>query len=68
MARHQNAALSPNELRSLSRMGIDPKQPIPSGHRTMLLSMKLLQTDSGQLSLSIAGLQRLNIEYPQRAT
>jgi hypothetical protein len=70
MDRHQNAQLSPNELHSLQRIATDPKRPIPSGHREMLLSMKLLQTDAGQLNLSSAGIQRLRDDQlgPMRRT
>ena len=46
------------------RIATDPKRPIPSGHRGMLLSMKLLQANAGQLSLSCAGLQRLRDDQP----
>jgi hypothetical protein len=59
MGRHPNAPLSPNEFLSLRRIASDPEKPIPSGHRQMLLSMKLLQANAGQLNLSSAGLDCL---------
>ena len=59
MDRHPNAQLSPNELLSLRRIASDPEQPIPGGHREMLLSMRLLKMDAGQLNLSSTGLHRL---------
>jgi hypothetical protein len=64
MDRHQNAQLSPNELQSLQRIATDPKRPIPSGHRQLLLSMKLLQSNADRLSLSSAGIQRLRDHQP----
>ena len=64
MDRHPNATLSPNELCSLRRIGNDPNRPIPNAHRHLLLSMKLLQLNADQLSLSSTGLHRLADDQP----
>ena len=64
MDRHPNATLSPNELSSLRRLDNDPNQAIPNAHRHLLLSMKLLQLNADQLSLSSAGIHRLTDDQP----
>ena len=64
MDRHPNATLSPSELRSLRRIGNYPNRSIPNAHRHLLLSMKLLQLQADQLSLSSAGIHRLTDDQP----
>ena len=64
MDRHPNATLSPNELCSRRRIGNDPNRSIQNAHRHLLLSMKLLQLNADQLSLSSAGLRRLADDLP----
>lgn len=59
MDRHTNASLSPHEMASLRMLNFDSRQPIPATHRALLLAMKLIELNAGQLVVTAVGRQRL---------
>lgn len=59
MDRHSNAALSAHEMSSLRALSHDPGHPISAPHRTLLLAMKLVEPNAGNLIVTGAGRRRL---------
>ena len=65
MNRNPDASLSPQELMSLRRVGLDSRQPIPATHQYLLASMNLIRSVAGVLIVTDQGRQRLRTERPQ---
>jgi hypothetical protein len=65
MNRDSSASLSANELDLLLRIGNDPRQSIPDGYRRLFLSMKLIQLNADQMTLTGEGRRRLQGVSPR---
>jgi hypothetical protein len=59
MNRDPKASLSPHELRSLRQLSFDSRQPVSDVHRRLLLSMRLIKLNAGQMGLTSEGHERL---------
>ena len=68
MDRPSKACLSRHELAVLHQLSFDSRQPVLDTHRQLLLSMKLIKLNAGQLSLTGEGRERLKREQPTNWT
>ena len=59
MDRSSKAALSPQEMASPRRLRGNPRHPIVSGHRHLLLSMHLIAAEADDLKITDVGRDRL---------